>query len=542
MASLISILRDPPSWLGPKIQSMTNSRIDDILGEKEGKTALEDSGSDRENTSSDHPTDRDPEAGITPPGPRDDGHRSPVDFDQPFDPDDPLQWSTRRKLSILVNISLLSAAGQMASSILAPSALQITADLGGGGGGGAEPNPTLAVLVVSAFPLGTAAGLLLTSGLSEAYGRAPVLHAANALSAGLACAAAAAPSLPALVGLRLLQGAAAAAAPAVGGGVIGDMFAPRERGRAAGAYGLGMLLGPAAGPVLGGYVSQRAGWRWSCWAVAIAAGAMLVGTAAVLRESYRPVVLDRRARRLRRETGGRGLVAALPRERSRLRALGTSVARPVRLLLTSPLVSLPALGLAVVFGIMFLVLSTMSTVYQQVYGWDTGASGLPYLGLGLGLFLGLGIYSATADRVYRKLAETVEPTPEMRLAPITLGAPLSAIGLVVYGWAFEKQLHWMVPIVGCVIFCQGMVAVMMPVTTYLIDAFHAKAAGPVGAASVLRCLAGGLLPLCADKLYLRLGYGWGNTMLAFIALAFAPFPYLFYKNGERLRQRFPIND
>lgn len=528
-------------WFGRKTRSMANVPHEDIVEEKGDKTTPGDR--DRGNSSSDQSVDRDPEAGVTPPAPHYDGRTtSPVDFDQPFDPADPLHWSERKKLSIVVNISLLSAAGQMASSILAPSALQILADL--------DPTAslTLAVLVVSSFQLGTAAGLLLTSGASEAYGRVPVLHATNALSVALACASATAPSLPTLVVLRLLHGAAAAAPPAVGGGAIGDMFAPRDRGRATGVYGLGMLLGPAVGPVVGGYVARRGGWRWSCWAVAMAAGALAVGSVVVLRESCRPVLLDRRARRLRAEAGGDagGLVAAVPRGQERssgwVAGLRTSVVRPVGLLLTSPLVFLPALGLAVIFGIMFLVLSTMSTIYQQVYGWDTGASGLPYLGLGVGLLLGLGIYSATVDRVYRRLAETVELTPEMRLAPITLGAPLAAIGLVIYGWAFEKQLHWMVPIVGCIIFCQGMVAFMMPVTTYLIDAFHMGAAGPVGAASVLRCLAGGLLPLCADKLYLRLGYGWGNTMLAFIVLAFAPFPYLFYKNGEKLRKRFLIKD
>lgn len=112
---------------------------------------------------------------------------------------------------------------------------------------------------------------------------------------------------------------------------------------------------------------------------------------------------------------------------------GVSVVRPIELLFTSPPVFLPAPGLAVIFGIMFLALSTMSTVYQEVYGWDVGASGLPYLGLGLGLFFGLAIYSATAEGVYRNLTKNVAPTPEIRLAAITLGSPLAAIGLVIYG-------------------------------------------------------------------------------------------------------------
>lgn len=247
-------------------------------------------------------------------------------------------------------------------------------------------------------------------------------------------------------------------------------------------------------------------------------------------------------RKLRTETGNNSLVAAIPHQSSGFDSLRVSIVRPIRLLLLSPTVTLPSLGLAVVFGMMFLMLSTMSTVYQQVYGWSTGASGLPYLGLGGGLLSGLIVYSVTADRTYMRLSKTTTLAPEIRLSPITIGSPLCATGLVIYGWAFEKQLHWMVPIIGCVIFSWGMVAFMLPVTTYLIDVFHAEAAGPVGAAAVLRCLAGGVLPLCADKLYTALGYSWGNTLLAFIALAFTPFPYLFYRNGERLRESFQIAD
>lgn len=501
-----------------------------IITEKHSKHGDDDK--DCGNTSSDQSID--PEVGVTPRHP-DNRTGEVVDFDESCDPEDPLQWSPRKKISIVLNMSLLSAAGQMASSMIAPSVEQIVIDFH-------TDNLMLAVLTVSVFLIGMAVGLLLTSGISEVYGRVVVIHVTNLLFVVFACAAAVSQSLGQLIGFRFLQGVAAAAPPAIGGGVIGDMFEPKDRGRATSIYGLGLLLGPTIGPVAGGFITQDAGWRWNCWTIAIVGAVMLVGTIPVLRESYRPLVLERKVRRLRKETENSSLVAAVSRHASGLQALKASTVRPIKLLVTSPLVSLPAFGLAVIFGMMFLMLSTMSTVYQQVYGWDVGNSGLPYLGLGIGLFLGLGIYSATADRVYRRLTKTITPTPEMRLAPITLGSPLAAIGLIIYGWSFEKQLHWILPIIGCVIFCFGMVAFLMPVTTYLIDTFHTNAAGPVGAASVLRCMAGGLLPLCADKLYTRLGYGWGNTTLAFIALAFAPFPYLFYKDGEKLRKRFPIRD
>lgn len=261
----------------------------------------------------------------------------------------------------------------------------------------------------------------------------------------------------------------------------------------------------------------------------------LLGTTLVFRETYRPLILERRARRLQKDSGGDKLLAKIPHQRFGFRVLRNSILRPMKYLILSPTVALSALGLAVILGIMFLMLSTMSTAYQQIYGLSEGASGLPYLGLGVGLFTGLAVYSVTADRAYFQSSKDSKPPPETRLAPISVGSPMCAVGLIIYGWAFEKQLHWMVPVVGCMVFSWGTVAFMMPVTAYLIDVFHAEAAGPVGASAVLRCLAGGLLPLCADNLYNHLGYGWGNTLLAFLALAFTPFPYLFYKNGERLR-------
>lgn len=263
----------------------------------------------------------------------------------------------------------------------------------------------------------------------------------------------------------------------------------------------------------------------------------LLGTILVFRETYRPLLLERKLRRRQRKTGSDKLLDPSPHQGFGFEVVGKSIIRPIKYLILSPTVALSALGLAVILGIMFLMLSTMSTVYQEIYGWSVGASGLPYLGLGTGLFTGLAVYSVTADRAFMRGSQTPQPPPEIRLAPISLGSPLCAVGLIIYGWAFEHHLHWILPIIGCVVFSWGMVAFMMPVTTYLIDVFHTEAAGPVGASAVLRCLAGGVLPLCANSLYKGLGYGWGNTLLAFIALVFTPFPYWFYKNGEKLRQR-----
>jgi hypothetical protein len=41
-------------------------------------------------------------------------------------------------------------------------------------------------------------------------------------------------------------------------------------------------------------------------------------------------------------------------------------------------------------------------------------------------------------------------------------------------------------------------------------------------------------------MYDKLNYGWGNTLLGFLALAFIPAPALFYKYGQWLREKTPV--
>jgi len=58
----------------------------------------------------------------------------------------------------------------------------------------------------------------------------------------------------------------------------------------------------------------------------------------------------------------------------------------------------------------------------------------------------------------------------------------------------------------------------------------------MAAATILRSLMAALIPLSSQKMYAALGYGWGNSLLGFIALAMCPLPFLFIKYGERIRK------
>ena len=109
------------------------------------------------------------------------------------------------------------------------------------------------------------------------------------------------------------------------------------------------------------------------------------------------------------------------------------------------------------------------------------------------------------------------------------------MGLFIYGWTAEKHVQWIVPIIGTSLVGIGLLATFMPIQTYLVDAFTIYAASAVAASTILRSLLGALLPLAGRKMYQTLGLGWGNSLLAFIALAMCPISWIFFRYGEKIR-------
>lgn len=77
---------------------------------------------------------------------------------------------------------------------------------------------------------------------------------------------------------------------------------------------------------------------------------------------------------------------------------------------------------------------------------------------------------------------------------------------------------------------------------YLVDAFTTYAASALAANTVMRSIAGAVLPLAGLQMYEKLGMGWGNSLLGFIALGLIPVPFLILKYGEFLRRKFELKD
>ena len=128
------------------------------------------------------------------------------------------------------------------------------------------------------------------------------------------------------------------------------------------------------------------------------------------------------------------------------------------MLFFSPIVLLLSIDMAIVYGYLYLLFTTITEVFQSTYHFSQGSVGLTYLGLGIGMFLGLGIFGAASDYILKRQSAKGEMKPEYRLPPMIPGAFFIPIGLFIYGWTAEKHVFWFVPILGSSLVGLGLLA------------------------------------------------------------------------------------
>ncbi|KAK8106315.1 mfs multidrug protein [Apiospora kogelbergensis] len=437
-----------------------------------------------------------------------------VTWEGPEDPANPKTWSFFKKWRAMFIVSCFTLMSPLSSSLVAPSLGVIGADLD-------VPPGTEQALVLSIFILAYAIGPLLWGPLSELYGRIVVLQLTNLLYLGFNLGCGLAKTKTQLIVFRFLAGLGGSAPLAIGGGVLADLFTAEERGKAISLYSLAPLLGPAIGPIAGAFITENTTWRWSFWATTIADAVIQLLGLVFLRETYAPVLLGWKRERLSKSTGNQNLHTPYDDpDRTVARTLRTAMARPFRLLATQIIVQ--------VLSLYMLYL------------------GLNYISLGLGFFLGSQACAFMQNRIYASLKRrhggaSKPGRPEYRVPMMAPGAVLVPLGLFIYGWTAEYRTHWIGPNVGACVFAAGAVIGFQCVQTYLVDTYTRYAASAVGAATVMRSLAGFGFPLFAASLYDRLGLGWGNSLLAFVGIVIGwPSPVLLWYYGEALRERSPF--
>ena len=249
-------------------------------------------------------------------------------------------------------------------------------------------------------------------------------------------------------------------------------------------------------------------------------------------------ILGKKARKLSKETGEHYHTEYEGPNVKFADKLWTSITRPTRLLATQPILQLVSLFMAYNFGVLYFVLSTFAMLFMDEYHQTVSQSGYHYLALAIGYCFANQVGAKITDRLWTRLRKRAggSTAPEYRVPLMVPGGLLIPIGLFWYGWSAQAKLHWIMPDIGAAIFGCGFILNTQAMGAYILDSFGKYTASATAASQVLRMMAGFVFPIFAPAMYHRLGWGWGNGTLAFIALVFGlPAPLILWTLGARFR-------
>jgi DHA1 family multidrug resistance protein-like MFS transporter len=181
-----------------------------------------------------------------------------------------------------------------------------------------------------------------------------------------------------------------------------------------------------------------------------------------------------RAEELRRRTKNWGIHAKQEEIEVDLKELvEKNFSRPIRMLISEPIVLLLSLYMAFIYGLLYLFLTAYPLVFQRVHGMNPGVGGLPFFGMITGeLLAGIMIFIRQPGYNRKLAANGGWPIPEWRLPEVIAGGASFAGGLFWFGWTgYNPHIHWIVPTLSGLMTGFGIMSIFLQALNYLVDAY-----------------------------------------------------------------------
>ena len=286
---------------------------------------------------------------------------------------------------------------------------------------------------------------------SELYGRKIPLFTGFAIFAIFQIPVAVAQNLETIMLFRFLGGVFGSAPLAIVGGALTDFWDSVDRGIAVSVFAAATFIGPVAGPIIGGFITQSyLGWRWTAYITLIMACSLGVIAFIIVPESYPPVLLQRKARRIRFATKNWSIRAKADEQQVEVRDLVVRyLFRPFKMLIEEPVLLLITLYISLIYGILYLFFEAYPISFSEERGWNEGVGALPFIGITIGVVVGaLCIAYATKTRFAAKVKEHGRVLPEERLIPMIIGAFILPIGLFWFAWTSSPNITWVPQVIS----------------------------------------------------------------------------------------------
>ena len=422
-----------------------------------------------------------------------------------------------------------------------------------------DVSSTVALLGLSLYVLGLGFGPVLAAPISETLGRRVVYFVSLPLAAFFTLGAGFSQNFASLAILRFLAGCFGSPVLAVGAGTIVDTWEPIDRAATSAAFLLSPFLGPALGPALGGYAAQNKGWRWTQWLILFVMIPVYISSLG-MKETYKKMILQKRAKKLKVPAPPEG-----PTGGAAIKNLITvTLVRPAKMLVVEPIVFFFSLYVAFNFSVLFGFFDSFPIVFGEIYHFNTGLTGLTFLGIGLGCVLGALTTLIVNKRWYNPLyvkslseGKTGFVTPEHRLYSAMMGSFGIPVGLFWFAWTARADVHWISPVLATIPFAWGNLSVFTAAAMYLSDVYGPlNGASALAANGIMRYLSGAAFPLFTVQskyapkrvwskltlteiltVYHTLTVAWATSLLGFLSILMLPIPFILFRFGPQIREK-----
>lgn len=265
-------------------------------------------------------------------------------------------------------------------------------------------------------------------------------------------------------------------------------------------------------------------------------GVMLI-IMALIPETYAPIILKRRAKKLRKETGDPNIITEQEKVKLTLRDIvRTSLVRPITMILTEPVLDLMCMYIVLIYAMLYAFFFAYPVIFGELYNFNDGQIGLMFIPILIGAAFAL-VVTPQIEGHFKKICARRDPTPEDRLIGAMIGASFIPISLFILGATSERGVIWVGPASSGIAFGFGMVLCYYSVNNYIIDSYQKYAASALAAKVFLRSGGGAAFPLFTEQMYHRLHLHWASWLLAFIGVAMILIPFSFYLFGARIRAK-----
>ncbi|KAA8644135.1 hypothetical protein EYZ11_001705 [Aspergillus tanneri] len=449
------------------------------------------------------------------------------------DKENPKNWKPYYKLWLTIEMGMLAFVGSLGSSIMTPASATLSAYL--------DVSIEATVLVLSLFVLGFALGPLLWAPISEICGRKwsmlPPVLVLGLFSIGTAVSR----NATSVFITRFLGGVFGSAPISNVSAALGDIYDPQDRGVPMAFLALCVVGGPTVAPVIGAAltVNPHLGWRWTAYMEAIVAFVVWAVALFFLPETYGPVLLKHKAKRMRESTGDERFWHPSENEKLHPRnAVTKHLHRPLRMFFTEPMLTCIALYASFVYGLLFLSIEVYPIVFYEQRQWSLVVSSIPILGIFVGVLCALFINIANQPLYVRAMVKNGgQPVPEARLPPMIIGGFFFSAGLFWFGWTASPPHCWLSPVVAGGFIGAGFNVVFQQCLNFLVDTYGTYAASAISGNTFLRSLLACGLPLAARPMFLNMGIGPASSLLGGISCLALPVPFIFMKYSSTLRKK-----